>query len=33
MLFIIVNAKNIELNVIIVANDDKFLLQSLSTYK
>lgn len=31
MLFIIVNAKNIELNVIIVANDNKFLLQSFST--
>ena len=31
MLFIIVKAKNIELNVIIVANDNKFLLQSFST--
>ena len=31
MLFIIANAKNIELNVIIVANDNKFLLQSFST--
>ena len=31
MLFIIANAKNIELNVIIVANDNKFLLQTFST--